>query len=157
MSGLVVCIDAMDSLLHQHISTMIVRIYGSLGTQWISGGQLRIMKRVLDGDMFAWGLMLHAKMIGQIHRCRTTDSSEFSFLSILVAWFLDRVPMLCPRVFLLPAGPAVGATIDAVGSAFAMAQRGRGWPLFYSHIGMCVAPYSIDYTVILIWWDGFPA
>jgi hypothetical protein len=52
MSGLVVCIEAMDVLLHQCIVTMIVRIYGSLATQWITGGQLRIMQRVLDGDFF---------------------------------------------------------------------------------------------------------
>jgi hypothetical protein len=105
MSGSVVCIEVMDALLHQCIVDMIVRIYGSLATQWISGGQLRIMQRVLDGDFFTWGLMLHAKMMGQIHRCRTTDSGDFSFGSILVAWFLERVPMLHPRVLLFPAGP----------------------------------------------------
>jgi hypothetical protein len=100
MSGSVVHIEAMDDLLHQCIATMIVRIYGSLATQWISGGQLSIMQRVLDGDFFAWGLMLHAKMMGQINRCRTADSGDFSFGSILVAWFLERVPMLHPRVLL---------------------------------------------------------
>jgi hypothetical protein len=108
MSGSVTFIEAMDALLHQCITAMIVRIYGSLATQWISGGQLRIMKRVLDGDFFSWGLMLHAKMMGKIHRCRTTDSSDFSFGSILVAWFLERVPMLRPRVFL--AACRAGAT-----------------------------------------------
>jgi hypothetical protein len=105
MSGLVVRIEVMDALLHQCIMSMIVRIYGSLATQRIRGGQLRIMQRVLDGDFFSWGLMLHAKMMGHIHRCWTTDSSDFVFGSILVAWFLERVPMLRPRVLLLPAGP----------------------------------------------------
>jgi hypothetical protein len=56
MSGSVVCIEVMDALLHQCIMTMIVRIYGSLATQWISGGQLRIMQRVLDGEPFHLGL-----------------------------------------------------------------------------------------------------
>jgi hypothetical protein len=58
------------------------------------------MGRVLVGEHFAWGLMLHAKMVGQLDRCRTADSGDFAFGSILVAWFLERVPMLCPRVLL---------------------------------------------------------
>jgi hypothetical protein len=64
MSGSVICIEVMDVLLHHCIAAMIVRIYRSLATQWISGGQLRIMQRLLDGDILAWGLMLHAKMMG---------------------------------------------------------------------------------------------
>jgi hypothetical protein len=55
MSGSVVRIEAMDDLLHQCITMMIVRIYRSLATQWISGGQLSIMQRVLDGDFFVGG------------------------------------------------------------------------------------------------------
>jgi hypothetical protein len=105
MSSSVVHIKAMDDLLHKCIVVMIVRIYRSLATQQISGGQLSIMQRVLDGDFFSWGLMFHAKMMGQIDQCRTTDSGNFSFGSILVVWFLERVPMLCPRVLLLAAGP----------------------------------------------------
>jgi hypothetical protein len=100
MSGSVMHIETMDNLSHQCIVAMIVRIYGSLELQWINGGQLTIIQRVLDGDFFAWGVMLHAKMMGQINRCRTIDSGEFVFGSILVAWFLERVPMLCPRVLL---------------------------------------------------------
>jgi hypothetical protein len=38
MSGSVVGIEVMDTLLHQCIVAMIVRIYGSLATQWISIG-----------------------------------------------------------------------------------------------------------------------
>jgi hypothetical protein len=79
---------------------MVVRVYGSLATQRISGGQLRIMGRVLAGEHFAWGLMLHAKMVGKLDRCWVADSGEFAFGSILVAWFLERVSMLHPRVLL---------------------------------------------------------
>jgi hypothetical protein len=52
MSGSVVRIGAMDALVHHCITTMIMRIYGSLATQWISGGQLRIMQRALGGEIF---------------------------------------------------------------------------------------------------------
>jgi hypothetical protein len=64
MSGLVFHIEVMDALLHQCIMAMIVRIYGSLSIQRITGGQLRIMERVLDGKFFTSGLMLHTKMMG---------------------------------------------------------------------------------------------
>ena len=39
-------------------------------------------------------------MIAQLDRCRSTGTGEFSFGSILVAYFLERVPMLRPRVLL---------------------------------------------------------
>ena len=90
----------MDSLAHHCIATMIVRVYGSLATQQISGGQLSVMERVLAGEHFAWGLTLHAKMVGQLDHCQSTDTVEFAFVSILVAWFLERVPMLRPRILL---------------------------------------------------------
>jgi hypothetical protein len=44
--------------------------------------------------------MLEAKMVGQLDRCRDADSGEFSFGSILVAWFLERVSMLRTRFLL---------------------------------------------------------
>jgi hypothetical protein len=58
--------------------------------------------------------MLHTKMIGQLNQVSAADSGEFSFGSILVAWFLERVPMLCPRVLLDALGCA-RAAIEAVG------------------------------------------
>jgi hypothetical protein len=65
--------------------------------QW---GQLIIMERVLAGEHFSWGLTLHTRMVGQLDRCRSIDTWDFAFGSILVAWFLERVPMLCPRILL---------------------------------------------------------
>jgi hypothetical protein len=59
-----------------------------------------VMERVLACEHFAWGITLHAKMVGQLDHCRSMDIGEFSFESILVAWFLERVPMLCPRILL---------------------------------------------------------
>jgi hypothetical protein len=43
MLGSVILIKVMDALLHQCIAAMIVRIYESLATHWISGSQQRIM------------------------------------------------------------------------------------------------------------------
>jgi hypothetical protein len=39
-------------------------------------------------------------MIGQLDRCRSIDTGDFSFGSIPVAWFLERVPMFHPRILL---------------------------------------------------------
>jgi hypothetical protein len=101
MSETVVSISGIDSLAHRCIVAMIVRVYGSLATQRISGGQLLVLERVVVGrERFAWGLTLHARMIAQLYRCRSTGTGEFAFGSILVAWFLERVPMLHPRVLL---------------------------------------------------------
>jgi hypothetical protein len=85
MLGSVIQIEVMDALVHHCIVMMIMRIYRSLVTQWISGGQLRIMQRALGGEHFSWGLMLHTKMMGQLNRCLATEFGEFSFGSILVA------------------------------------------------------------------------
>jgi hypothetical protein len=65
------------------------------------------MGRELARVHFAWGLMLHAKMVGQLDRCRVADSGNFIVGSILVAWFLERVLMLCPRVLLGTPGARV--------------------------------------------------
>jgi hypothetical protein len=63
MSETIVSITSIDSLAHRYIAVMIVRVYGSLVTQWISGGQLLVLERVLVGEHFAWGLTLHARMV----------------------------------------------------------------------------------------------
>jgi hypothetical protein len=39
-------------------------------------------------------------MVGQLDHCQSTDTGDFSFGSILVAWFLERVLMLHPRILL---------------------------------------------------------
>jgi hypothetical protein len=101
MSGTVVSISGIDLLLHHCIAAMIVQVYGSLATQWISGGQLLVMERVVVvHEKFTWGLTLHARMIAQLDRCWSIGIGEFAFGSILVAWFLERVSMMCPRVLL---------------------------------------------------------
>jgi hypothetical protein len=43
ISGSMVRIGVMETLVHHCIASMIVRVYGSLATQRINGGQLRIM------------------------------------------------------------------------------------------------------------------
>jgi hypothetical protein len=101
MSGTVVSISGLDSLLHRCIAAMIVWVYGSRATHRISDGELLVMERVVVGlERFAWGLNLHVQMITQLDRCRSTGTGEFAFGSILVAYFLERVSMLRPRVLL---------------------------------------------------------
>jgi hypothetical protein len=101
MFGSVVSISGIHALLHRCVVAMIVRVYGSRATHQISGGELLVMERVVVGrERFAWGLNLHARMIAQLDRCQSTGTGEFAFGSILLAFFLERVPMLHPRVLL---------------------------------------------------------
>jgi hypothetical protein len=101
MTGSSVSINGIDALLHRCIAAMIVRMYGSRAPHRISGGELILMERVVVGrEQFAWGLTLHAQMIVQLDHCRSRGAGEFSFGSTLVAFFLERVPMLHPRVLL---------------------------------------------------------
>jgi hypothetical protein len=101
MTGTSVNISGIDALLHRCIAAMIVQVYGSRATHRISGGELILMERVVVGrERFAWGLTLHAHMIAQLDHCRSRGTGEFAFGSILVAYFLERVSMLCLRVLL---------------------------------------------------------
>ena len=101
MTGSAVRINALDVLLHRCVAAMIVRVYGSTTPHRISGGELLLMEQVVVGrERFAWGLALHARMVVQLDRCRLAGRGEFAFGSILVAFFLERVPALRPRVVL---------------------------------------------------------
>jgi hypothetical protein len=101
MTGIAVSISGIHALLHRCIAAMIVRVYGSRASHRISGGELILMERVVVGrERFAWGLTLHAQMIVQLDHFRSRGAREFSFGSILVALFLERVSMLRPRVLL---------------------------------------------------------
>jgi hypothetical protein len=101
MTGTAMRISGIDALLHRCVAAMIVRVYGSRAPHRISGGELFLMERVVVGrERFAWGLTLHAQMIAQLDHCRARGAGEFAFGSILVAFFLERVSMLRPRVLL---------------------------------------------------------
>jgi hypothetical protein len=101
MTGTSVSISRIDVLLHRCVAAMIVQVYGSRAPHRISGVELMLMERVVVGrERVAWGLTLHAQMIAQLDNCRSTGRGEFAFGSILVAFFLERVPMLRPRVLL---------------------------------------------------------
>jgi hypothetical protein len=139
MSGTIVSIRAMDALVHRCIAVMIVRVYGSLATQWISGGQLCVMDRVLFSEHFVWGIMLHAKMVGQLDHCRSTDTGEFSFGSILVAWFLERVPMLHSRILL--------------GAHGAREPRLRRWSNVFLRHGGGEGSHFFITEVAQVWWQ----
>jgi hypothetical protein len=156
MSGSVIQIEAIDDLLTECITAMVVRIYGSLGTQRITGGQLRIVERVLDGDLFSWGVLLHTKMMGQVNRCRRSDSGDFTFGSILVAWFLERVPLLHPRILARAHGATRVAT-DVVGPCVGPTWRWRGWPLFHDHGGTSVVTDATGDTEVSICGYGLPS
>jgi hypothetical protein len=130
MSGTVVSISAIDALAHRCIAAMIVRVYGSLATQRISGGQLLVLERVVVGrERFAWGLTA------------CTDDRAVGSLSVY------RYKRVCVRldpgslVFgegadAAPEGSTRGtwgtrAAIEEVVHSFGFPRWWRRWPLFY--------------------------
>jgi hypothetical protein len=64
-----------------------------------------VVEKVLDGDLFSWGVLMHTKMMSQLNQFQCADSGDFVFGSgVLVAWFLKRVPLLHPCILLEPMG-----------------------------------------------------
>jgi hypothetical protein len=151
MSGTVVSISAIDSLAHCFIMAMIVRVYGSLAIQRISGGQLLMLERVVVDEKFAWGLTLYALMIAQLDRCRSTGVGEFSFGSILVAWFLERVLMLCPRVLLEMLG-AQEPRLRWWSTILVRHGGGEGGHYFFSRGGMDMVADTVGSTSVPLCW-----
>jgi hypothetical protein len=84
MTGSSVRINALSVLLHRCVASMVVRIYGSTAPHRISGGELMLVERVVVGrERFAWGLALHAQMVAQLDRCRSTSGGS---LLLLPSW-----------------------------------------------------------------------
>jgi hypothetical protein len=86
---------------------------------------------------------------GKLNRCRAADSGEFSFGSILVAWFLERVPMLHPRVLL----DAPGVREPRLRWWATILVRPWWWgggPLFYGRGCTGVASDATDYPPVSV-------
>jgi hypothetical protein len=57
-----------------------------------------VVEKVIDGYLFVWVVLMQNRMVSQLNRCQRANSSDFAFGSVLVAWFLERVPLLCPCI-----------------------------------------------------------
>jgi hypothetical protein len=156
MTGSSVRISGIDALLHRCIAAMIVRVYGSRATHRISGGELMLMERVVVGrERFAWGLTLHAQMIAQLDRCRSTGRGEFAFGSILVAFFLGEGADVAPE------GAARGtrgtrAALEAVVTDFGSPRWWRRWTLLHCGGSADMAADAAGYTPVPLCWGGLP-
>jgi hypothetical protein len=109
-----------------------------------------VVEQVLDGDLFAWGVLMHTEMMYQLNWCHSVDYSEFTFGSVLVAWFLERVPLLHPQILLEPTTwrePRLMQWVHVL-------SRHGGWPLIHDHGCLSVASYATCYSPISIRWYG---
>ena len=75
----------------------VVRILGSQSPEKVYGGQMQIVERVLAGTYFAWGQMFLTCVQRQLTATKEAGKG-FCFGSFLVAFFMERVPTLWPRV-----------------------------------------------------------
>jgi len=76
-----------------------------------------VFKEVLDGDLFMWGVLMQTQMVSQLNQFRCADFGKFSFGSVLVSYFLERVPLLSPHIFI---GAIImeRASVDEKGACF---------------------------------------
>jgi hypothetical protein len=155
MSGSVVSIGVMDALVHHCVATMVVRVYGSLATQRISGGQLRIMERALAGEHFSWGLMLHAKMVGQarqVSSCRLRGV----FLWVGLGGMVSGEGAYVAPESIVGCTWCARAVTAVVVDDFDSPWWWGGWPLFHGRGCTGVASYATDYTMVPILRGGLP-
>lgn len=61
-----------------------------------------MVEEVLDGDFFVRGVLMQTRMVSQLKQCQRVDFSDFAFGSVLVAWFLERFPLLRHHILLAP-------------------------------------------------------
>jgi hypothetical protein len=143
-------------VLHRCIAAMIVRVYGSLATQRISGGQLLVMERVVVGrERFAWGLTLHARMIAQLDRCRSTGTGEFAFRlypgSLVSGEGVDAAPTGSSR-----GAWGARASTEVVVSDFGSPRWWRRRALLHGAGGTDLAADAAGHTSIPLCWGGLP-
>lgn len=97
-SGNKIPIKDVTSLPLQTILFTITRVAGSLGPHLASKSQMKYALECLGPTIFNWcqGLLVNLK--DQVTKCKTGRNKQFGYGSILVSFFLERVPLMRPQV-----------------------------------------------------------
>jgi hypothetical protein len=93
-------IPAVTDIVLQTILLTITRAFGSLGAHAATKAQMAYAVECLEPRVFNWCEGLRANLFSQLTSCRTGRQSQFGYGSILVAIFLERVPLLQPQIAL---------------------------------------------------------
>jgi len=115
-------IPAVADVVLRTILLTITRAFGSLGAHAATKAQMAYAIECLEPRVFNWCEGLRTNMYHQLTSCRTGKQSQFGYGSILVAIFLERVPLLQPQIA-LPVRPPTEPRLVLWAS---LAERLRG-------------------------------
>lgn len=88
-----------DVVLHTIIFT-VTSAFGSLGAHAVTKAQMTYAIECTEPRVFNSCEGLRTNMMSHLTSCRTEKQSQFGYGSILVAFFLERVPLLQPHIAL---------------------------------------------------------
>lgn len=115
-------IPAVTDVVLRTVLLTITRAFGSLGAHAATKAQMAYAVECLEPRVFNWCEGLRTNMFHQLTSCRTGKQSQFGYGSILVAIFLERVPLLQPQIA-LPVRPPTEPRLVLWAS---LAERLRG-------------------------------
>jgi len=78
----------------------VVRAFGSLGAHSTTKAQMTYALECVEPRVFNWCEGLRTNLHDQLTRCRIGKQSQFRYGSILVAFFLERMPILQLQIIL---------------------------------------------------------
>lgn len=78
----------------------ITRAFGSLGSHAETKAQMVDAVECMELRVFNWCEGLRTNLMSQLTSCRMGKQSQFGYRSILVAVFLERLPILQPQIIL---------------------------------------------------------
>jgi len=76
----------------------VMRVFGSLGAHADTKAQMNYAIECMEPRVFNWCEGLRTNLHSQLTSCRMGKQSHFRYGSILVAFFLERVPLLQPHI-----------------------------------------------------------
>lgn len=113
---------AVTDVVLRTILFTVTRAFGSLGAHAETKAHMTYAIECMEPRVFNWCEGLRTNMMSQLTSCRTGKQSQFRYGSILVAIFLERVPLLQPHIAL----PARVPTEPRLVLWSSLAERLRG-------------------------------
>jgi hypothetical protein len=89
----------------QSILYTICKLSGSTGSHVALKSQMALGIECLEPKIFNWSSAVLVNLKDQLSRCRNGKQKLFGYGSILVSFFLERVPLLRPHMVLPPPSP----------------------------------------------------
>ena len=93
----ILIVDIQEFML-QVLASTIVRLSGSSGLHHATRTHMRVAVDYFRGALYDWCTGIAPIMRRQLSDCRRGRRKNFSYASILVAFFFERVPAMSPAI-----------------------------------------------------------